>query len=279
MDLTSVDLTGLVRLITTLITQWGLKVMGAIALLVVGRWVAGRVRRVLRALLAKADVDATLIPFVSSLAYWGILAIVGVAVLGMVGIHTASLLAVVGAAGLAIGLAMQGTLSNLAAGVMLLIFRPFNVEEFVDIGGTSGTVKAIGLFSTTMNTSDNIQIIVPNSKVFGGTIKNFSANPTRRLDLVVGISYDDDIGVARDTILSVLAQDDRVMADPEPLVEVGELGDSSVNLLVRPWSRREDYWALKCYLLRALKERLEAAGCSIPYPQQDVHLHRVDGEG
>jgi small conductance mechanosensitive channel len=275
MDMTAVDITNLIQLITGLFAEWGLKVLGALALLIFGRWIAGRARNVLRSLLSRADIDPTLVPFLSSLAYWVIMAMVIVAVLGMVGVQTASLLAVFGAAGLAIGLALQGTLSNLSAGVMLLMFRPFDVDDYVDVGGTAGTVIGIGLFSTTLHTPDNVKIILPNSQVYGGTIKNFSANDTRRLDLVMGISYDDDIGKARGIIERVLSADARVLRDPEVLVEVGNLGDSSVDIFVRPWCRKEDYWPLKFHLLRTLKEELEAGGCSIPYPQRDVHLHQA----
>lgn len=258
--------------VVALVSTWGVRVIGAIAVLVVGRWVAARVRRSSAAALRRSNVDATLVPFVSSLAYYLILTIVVVAVLGIFGIPTASLIAVLGAAGLAVGLALQGTLSNFAAGVMLLLFRPFHVGDFVEIGGVAGAVQAVGVFTTSLHTPDNVLIIVPNSEVFGRTIKNYAANDTRRNDLVVGVSYDDDLGVAVDTVTKVLADDERVLADPAPVVAVAELGDSSVNLVVRPWCRREDYWGLRFDLTRRIKEALEAAGCSIPFPQRDVHL-------
>ncbi len=209
------------------------------------------------------------------MAYWLLIAVVLVAVLGVVGIQTASLLAVMGAAGLAVGLALQGTLSNFAAGVMLLLFRPFKKGDFIEAGGGKGSVEAIGLFSTTLNTPDNIQIILPNSSVFGQTIKNYTANDTRRNDIVVGVSYDDDLGVAVQTIKRVLEADDRVLREPEPVVAVSELGDSSVNIVVRPWCNRDDYWQLRFDLMRMLKEQLETDGCSIPFPQRDVHLFQA----
>ena len=174
-------------------------------------------------------------------------------------------------------LALQGTLSNFSAGVMLLIFRPFRVGDFVDAAGVAGSVKEIGVFTTTMASGDNVNIIVPNSAIFGATIKNFSTNDTRRNDLVIGVSYDDDLQVAADTIQRVLAADDRVLRDPAPTIAVSELGDSSVNFVVRPWCKKEDYWGLRFDLTRQLKEQLEAAGCSIPFPQQDVHMHQVGG--
>ncbi|MCK5651162.1 MAG: mechanosensitive ion channel, partial [Gemmatimonadetes bacterium] len=239
------------------------------------RWAAGWARKIVRTMAARIDLDPTLAPFLASLAYYAVIAMVLIAVLGMIGIETASLLTVLGASALAIGLAMQGTLSNVAAGVMLLLFRPFRVGDSVDIGGTTGKVMGIRLFSTLLSTPDNVEITVPNAQIYGNTIKNFSANDTRRNDIVVGISYDDDIGLAIQTIEDVLARDDRVLPDPKPAVAVLEMADSSVNIGVRPWCTTADYWDLRCDLMRALKEQLETAGCSIPYPQTDVHLHQV----
>ncbi len=258
--------------IVDLVSTWGLKMLGALVVLFFGRIAAGWTRRIVRRALAAANVDATLVPFIAGVAYYVILVAVIVAVLGLIGIQTASLLAVLGAAGLAIGLALQGTLSNVASGVMLLIFRPFQVGDYIEAGGTAGSVQSIGLFSTTLNTPDNVKILVPNSSVYGQTIKNYAANDTRRNDMVVGISYDDDIGLAVETIKRALAADKRVLVEPEPIVAVSELGDSSVNLVVRPWCKKEDYWGLRFDMMRTLKEQLEAAGCSIPYPQRDVHL-------
>jgi small conductance mechanosensitive channel len=222
-------------------------------------------------------VDPSLIPFASNLVYFVLLAAVLIAVLGLFGIETTSLVAVLGTAGLAIGLALQGTLGNFSSGVMLLLFRPFHVGDFIDAAGVAGTVVEIGVFSTIMNTPDNVKIIVPNSGIFGATIKNFSANDTRRNDIVLGISYDDDISNAIAVVNAVLSKDSRVLSDPEPVVAVSELADSSVNLVVRPWCRKEDYWGLRYDLTRKLKEELEQAGCSIPYPQHDVHLHQSNG--
>lgn len=258
--------------VVNLISAWGLKVLGALVLLFVGRIAAGWVRRIVRRGLTAANVDATLVPFISGVTYYIILISVFMAVLGLVGIQTTSLLAVMGAAGLAVGLALQGTLSNVASGVMLLVFRPFQVGDYIEAGGSAGSVEAIGLFTTTLNTPDNVRILVPNSAVYGQTIKNYAANDTRRNDMVIGISYDDNIGLAVDTIRRVLSADDRVLAEPEAVVAVAELADSSVNIVVRPWCKKEDYWGLRFDMMRTLKEELEAAGCSIPYPQRDVHL-------
>jgi small conductance mechanosensitive channel len=255
-----------------MLSTYGLQVVGAIVLLIVGRMIAGFIRRAVRKGLERAEMDATLVPFLSKGVYYLVLAVVVIAVLQLFGVQTTSLVAVLGAAGLAVGLALQGTLSNFAAGVMLLIFRPFKVGDYVDAGGTAGSVEEIGIFSTTMKSPDNVKIIVPNSQVYGQTIKNFAGYDTRRVDMVMGIGYDDDIQVAIDTITEIVTRDERVLTDPAPLVAVSNLGDSSVDIVVRPWCQGADYWALKFDLTRQLKEGLEAAGCSIPYPQRDVHL-------
>ena len=261
-----------------LIVQHGPNVAYALVILFGGLTVCRIVRATVRRGLTKAGFDATLIPFVSKMAYYLSLTFIFVFVLARFGIQTTSIIAVLGAASLAVGLALQGTLSNFAAGVMLLMFRPFEVGHFVDAGGTSGTVSEIGIFSTTLNSPNNIKIIIPNSSVYGAIIKNFSANDTRRNDLVIGIGYGDNIGTAFDVIRRVLEADARVLKNPEALIAVGELADSSVNILVRPWSKAGDSWQLRLDLRRTLKEQLEAAGCSIPFPQTDVHLHQVTSE-
>lgn len=257
---------------TVFLTSWGLKVVGAIVVLIVGRIVAGWARNAVRRVLERRSVDPTLVPFLSSLVYYLLIAVVAIMVLERFGVQTASLVAVLGAAGLAVGLALQGTLSSFSAGVMLLAFRPFKVGDYVDVGGTAGSVVEIGLFTTTLKSPDNVMIVAPNSQVYGQTIKNYSGYDTRRLDMVMGISYDDDIQVALDTIRRVVTADSRVLAEPEPLFAVSNLGDSSVDVVVRPWCAGADYWGLKFDLTRQLKEQLEAAGCSIPYPQRDVHV-------
>jgi len=262
----------LVQTIVTLVSTWGLQVIGAIAVLIVGRIVAGSLRRVTRRALERAELDAVLVPFFASAVYYLTLIAVVIAVLSLFGIETTSLIAVLGAAGLAVGLALQGTLSNFAAGVMLLIFRPFKVGDYVEVTGTAGSVQEVGIFSSVLHSPDNVRIIIPNAAVYGDTIKNYSANDTRRNDLMIGIAYDDDIARAIQTIGQVLSADSRVLEDPGPTVAVSELADSSVNLVVRPWCAGADYWALRFDLTRKLKEELEAAGCSIPYPQQDVYL-------
>jgi len=260
----------------TLVSTWGLRMAGALAVLILGRFACGAARKAVRRGLESRGVDASLVPFISNLVYFILLAAVVIAVLGLFGIETTSLVAVLGTAGLAIGLAIQGTLANFSSGVMLLLFRPFRVGDYIEAAGAAGTVGEIGVFSTTLNTPDNVRIIVPNSGIFGATIKNFSANDTRRNDIILGISYDDDITNAIAVVNAVLGKDSRVLSDPEPTVAVSELSDSSVNLVVRPWCRKEDYWSLRFDLIRRFKEDLEQGGCSIPYPQRDVHLHQVN---
>jgi len=262
----------LVEPLVELVATWGLRVLGALAVLLVGRIIAGRVRKVLARRLEAMHTDASLVPFVSGLGYYLVIAVTVIAVLGLFGVQTTSLVAVLGAAGLAVGLALQGTLSNFAAGVMLLVFRPFGAGDYVEAAGTAGSVIEIGIFSTILHTPDNVRITVPNGAIWGQIIKNYSANDTRRNDLAVGVSYGDDLGLAIRTVEQVLAGDDRVLKDPAPVVAVNALGDSSVEIVVRPWCRSSDYWALRFDLWRRLKEELEAAGCSIPFPQRDVHL-------
>lgn len=265
-------------MVIALVSTWGLRVIGALAVLIIGRWIAGRFRKSVARALERGKIDATLVPFLSAMVYYLILAAVLIAVLNLFGIQTTSLIAVLGAAGLAVGLALQGTLSNFAAGTMLLIFRPFRTGDYVEVGGTAGSVAEIGLFTTILNTPDNVRIIVPNSAVNGETIRNYSANDTRRNDIEIGVSYDDDIGKAIEVIRGVLDADTRVLTDPAPVVAVAGLGDSSVDLVVRPWCKKEDYWGLRFDLIRGLKEKLEEAGCSIPFPQRDVHFFKEDEE-
>ena len=268
-------LDGAVDSAAAVVSTWGLRVLGALAVLVLGWMVAKIVRATARRALARVNIDATLVPFLSGIAYYLVIMVVLVAALSLVGIQTGSLIALLGAAGLAVGLALQGTLSHFASGVMLLSFRPIRAGDFVDIGGTSGTVHQVGLFAVALDTPDNVRIVVPNSNVWGQTITNYAVNDQRRIDLVIGVGYEDDLQLAARVIAEVLAEDDRVLEQPEPQVAVSELADSSVNFVVRPWCRREDYWDLRFALIERIKARLEAAGCSIPFPQRDVHVHQM----
>lgn len=239
----------------------------ALVVLVVGWIVAGIVGRVVRHRInATPHIDPTLGNFVASMVKWVILAIVLVAVLGIFGIQATSIVAILGAASLAIGLALQGTLSDLAAGVMLVVFRPYKLGQYVDIGGTAGTVKDLNLFTTELATPDNVQIIVPNGKAWGSIITNYSAHDTRRVDMVFGIDYGDDAGRAMEIILELARADDRVLPDPAPWARVTNLGDSSVDITTRVWCKAADYWELKFDMTRKVKEAFDAQGVSIPYP-------------
>ena len=266
------DLDTLLQSASSVIAQWAPRVLGALAVLLVGLFLAQWAKRLTRRALDRSSLDPMLTPFLSGVSHVLLVVIVVIAAVNALGVSTTSFVAILGAAGLAIALAFQDTFSNFAAGVMLLTFRPFEIGNFVEVGGQSGTVKAVGIFSSVLATPDNVEIRIPNGQVFGQTIRNFSANETRRIDLLIGVGYDDDLGVAVRTCMDVVAADSRVLQDPQPVVAVHELGDSSVNLVVRPWVNASDYWATRWDLTRALKENLEAAGCSIPFPQRDVHL-------
>ncbi len=273
-----IDLSGIVETTTFYLTEFGLRALGAIVFLVIARIVAGMVRSAAAKALNRSGTDETLIPFISGLVYAALMAGFFIAAAGMVGIEAGSFIAIIGAAGLAIALAFQGTLSNFSAGIMLLTFRPFKVGDFVEAAGISGTVKEIAVFTTILATPDNVKIIVPNSSIASSTIKNFSANATRRIDLVVGVHYDDDLNVAMKTIVGIITADSRVLKDPVPVVAVSEMGDSSVNFVVRPWVTGADYWQTRWDLTKQLKEGLEEAGCSIPYPQRDVHMFQAKAD-
>ena len=239
----------------------------ALIVLIVGWVAAGMIGGMVRRRINKTpQIDPTLGNFVASMVKWVILAIVLVAVLGIFGIQATSIVAILGAASLAIGLALQGTLSDLAAGVMLVVFRPYKLGQYVDIGGTAGTVKDLNLFTTELVTPDNVQIIVPNGQAWGSIITNYSAHDTRRVDLVFGIDYGDNADTAMQIIEEVATADERVLSDPAPWVRVTNLGDSSVDLTTRIWCNAADYWELKFQLTKAVKEAFDAKGISIPYP-------------
>jgi small conductance mechanosensitive channel len=266
------NLTQWVTTAQELLTRLGLNILAALVIFIVGRWIAKQVGRTTRRLMSKKGVDPTLINFTSSLVYYAGLAFVVIAALNRLGIQTASLIAVLGAAGLAIGLAFQGSLSNFAAGVLMIIFRPFKVGDFIEGGGTTGTVDSIQLFTTTIVTPENSTVIVPNSKLGGDNITNFTARPIRRVEAVVGISYSDNIEKARQVILAIVAQDGRILTDPAPSVSVTELADSSVNLQVWVWTNTPDFLAVKLALPEHIKTQLDAEGISIPFPQQEVYM-------
>jgi small conductance mechanosensitive channel len=262
--------------IQELIALYGVKVLGALAVLIIGVLAAKVLRAVLRGVLHKKNVDETLVSFIVSVSYVAMIVFVIIATLGTLDVQTASFVAVIGAAGLAIGLALQGSLSNFAAGVLMIIFKPIKIGDFIEGGGATGVVEEIGIFTTVLKTTDNKKIIVPNSGMTGGNIINYSANDTRRVDMVAGVSYSDDLDKVRKVLEEILAADERILDDPAPAVLVAEMADSSVNFKLRPWVKTADYWDVFFATQESIKKRFDAEGISIPFPQQDVHIHNAE---
>ncbi|MCG6908662.1 MAG: mechanosensitive ion channel [Deltaproteobacteria bacterium] len=257
-----------------LVSLYGVSIVTALVVFVVGRWVAKGVRKLITRLMKKAQVDPTLVGFTSNIAYIGLLAFVVVAALGQLGIQTTSFIAILGAAGLAVGLALQGSLSNFAAGFLMIIFKPFKVGDYIQGAGQEGTVEKIQIFTTSLVTLDNKTVIVPNAKLTEDNIVNWTAKGTRRVDLVFGIGYGDDIDKARKIIEDVLGRDSRILADPAAQISVSELGDSSVNFVVRPWVKCDDYWGVYMDTTENIKKAFDDGGVNIPFPQRDVHLYQ-----
>jgi small conductance mechanosensitive channel len=256
-------------------TKFALNLLAALAIFFIGRWAARLARRLVISGMRRADVDETLRKFLSNIGYTLLLMFVTVAAIDRLGVDTTSFAAIIAAAGLAVGFALQGSLSNFAAGVLIIIFKPFQVSDFIEGGGTKGVVEEVHVFHTLMRTGDNIRIVVPNSQMTGGNISNYSAKDTRRIDIAIGCGYGDDLQAVKEFLLQTITADERVLSDPEPAVALAELGDSSINFNVRPWVNNEDYWAVKADLLEAIKLGFDARGFNIPYPTQDVHVHGV----
>ena len=267
------DSADLLSKVYELLTVYGLKIIAAIIILVVGRWVASGVANIIRKVMVKRKVEATLVSFVRNLSYVALLAFVIIAALNQLGIQTASFIAIIGAAGLAIGLALQGSLANFAAGVLMLIFKPFKIGDYIEGAGTAGTVEEIEIFTTKLKSPDNKTIIVPNAKITGENIINYTVKGTRRVDFVFGIGYGDDIDKARGILKGIIDGDERVLKDPEPLIAVSELGDSSVNFAVRAWTSVSDYWPFYFDTTEKVKKQFDTQGISIPFPQRDVHIY------
>lgn len=263
-------------LISDYAMPWGIKILLALVIFYIGRMVVGIVVNSVKKIMLGRGMDEILVTFLTSIIRWVLLLFVIVAALSQLGINTNSLVALLGAAGLAIGLSLQSSLSNFASGVMLIIFRPFTKGDFVEAGGATGVVDSISIFTTTMTTPDNKEVIIPNGSILGNNITNYSARPTRRVDMVFGISYDDDIRKAKQLLEEIIAADDRVLADPAPVIALGELADSSVNFLVRPWAKSSDYWAVLWDTTEAVKLKFDEAGISIPYPQMDIHMNKPE---
>jgi small conductance mechanosensitive channel len=254
------------------VSAYSLNIIGAILIFIVGKWVARRISNLLARLLGKHDFDPALVSFLTNMSYYALIVLVVVAAAGRLGINTASFLTVIGAAGLAIGLALKDSLSNFAAGVMLVLFRPFTIGDVVSTAGITAKVEKITIFNTLFCSPDNQLIIVPNNKIISDIITNINAKDTRRVDLTVGISYSDDMTKTKEILDRLAKEDSRILADPAPAIAVAELADSSVNLIFRPWVKTADYWDVRFDLTEKIKNGLDEAGISIPFPQRDVHL-------
>lgn len=260
-----------------LLIQYGVNIISALLILFVGNLITKGIANGVAKVLRKKEMDEAVVEFLHSLVRYLLFVIVLIAALGRVGVQTASVVAVIGAAGLAVGLALQGSLSNFAAGVLIVAFRPFKSGDFVEVGGVSGLVEAIQVFSTILKTTDNKMVVVPNSSVIGGPITNYSRHKTRRIDYVIGVSYKSDLKKTKEVLERVVAAEPRVLHDIETTVGVVALADSSVNFVVRPWVNTEDYWPVYFDLLQAIKEELDNEGIEIPFPQMDVHLNKLEG--
>ena len=260
--------------IKTLIVTYGLKILLALVVLIIGLRVVSWLTKLFTTLLTKRKLDPSLIPFLSSLFNALLKTMLVISVIGMLGIQTTSLVAVLGAAGLAVGLALSGMLQNFAGGVVILAFKPFKVGDYIDTGSNSGTVNAIQIFHTILKTPDNRTVILPNGSLSTSALTNFSTESTRRVDMTFGIGYTDDIDKAKATLMRLLTEDERVLKDPAPAVMVASLGDSSVNFTARPWVNASDYWGVYWDFQERVKKTFDSEGISIPFPQMDVHLDK-----
>lgn len=274
-SLSDVDFAGLWATGQELAVDMGLKLIAALAIFVIGRMIAKAIIRGARKAMERIGVDETLQSFLSNIISVLLTIVIVLAAVSQLGVKTTSFIALLGAAGLAVGLALQGSLANFASGVLIVFFKPYKKGDYVEVAGVGGSVDAVTIFNTILVTPDNRRVVVPNSNVTSGPITNYSALDTRRLDLVIGVGYDDDLQKTKQVLTDVVTADERVLAEPAPTIEVLELGDSSVNFAVRPWVKTSDYWPLRFSLMMQIKLRLDAEGISIPYPQRDVHLHQV----
>lgn len=259
-----------------ILSTYGLKVLTAIIIVLVGSWIAKVIRKGIRKGMSRKNLDATITNFTCSVTYALLMAFIVVAALGQLGVQTSSIVAILGASALAVGLALQGSLSNLAAGVLLMVTRPFKAGDYVETAGNAGVVEAISLLNTTLKSIDNKKIILPNSGIIGSPIINYTAEQKRRVDLKVGVSYKSDLRKVREVLMDEITRNDKVLKDPAPMVGVVEMAASSVNLVVRPWVNTADYWDVYFALTESIKLRLDAEGIGIPFPQTDVHLYRAD---
>lgn len=267
-----INIEQILETVTVWFTTYSIKIVAAILIFIIGKWLCRKITNLLTKIMEKNNIDVTLVKFLGSIVYYTLFIVVMIAVAGQLGINTTSFLTIIGAAGLAIGLALKDSLSNLASGVMLIMFRPIKIGDFVDVGGVTGTVQSIDIFNTTIHSPDNQKHIVPNASITSGVITNVTANDNRRVDLVIGIGYDDDIAKAKGILEAIIKKEERVLENPATNIAVSELGDSSVNFVVRPWVKTSDYWDVYFALTEEIKITFDKEGISIPYPQQDVHL-------
>ena len=258
--------------------DFGINLAIALAIFYVGKFAVKLVVRAVGKVMQKQGVDKTLETFICNLVQASLMIVIVIAAIGAIGIQTTSFIAIFGAAGLAIGLALQGSLSNFAAGVLIVLFRPYRVGDFIEAAGIMGSVEQVQILTTILKTGDNKQIIVPNSQIMNSIITNYSANDTRRIDLVIGVSYGDDLDKVRATLEALIADETRILEDPATLIAVSELADSSVNFIVRPWVKSGDHWSVKLDLTEAIKKRFDKEGISFPFPQQDVHLYKTGSD-
>ena len=270
------DWNQLYEMITTQGIDLAINIAIAIAIFYVGKLLVGFLVRGVRKVMRRQEVDKTLETFVCNFLRIALMIVVAVAAISQLGIETTSFIAIFGAAGLAVGLALQGSLSNFAAGVLIVLFRPYRVGDFVEAAGISGTVEQVQILTTVLKTPDNKQIIVPNSQIMDSIITNYSVKDTRRVDMKVGVSYDDDLDKVHKVLRELVAAEDRILDDPACTIAVAELADSSVNFVLRPWVKAEDYWGVHFDLTEAIKKRFDKEGITFPFPQQDVYLHKVD---
>jgi len=278
LDATNASVSKYTDMAITYASEYGLKIVAALLIFIIGKWVVKKLTAVTKAVMEKANVDKTLVEFAESLVYFILLMVVILASLNTLGINTTSFVAIFGAAGLAIGLALQGSLANVGAAVLIIIFRPFKVGDFVEAGGATGTVEDVNLFSTIIAPLDNRTIIVPNAAIVGGNIVNYSMKPQRRVDHVFGIGYDDDLKLAKEVLMEIMTTDTRILQDPAPFVAVSELGDNSVNFITRAWVETADYWDVYFEMIEKVKLTFDEKGISFPYPQMDVHLDKEENQ-
>lgn len=257
-------------------SQYGLKIIAAIAIFFIGKWGIRKITALVKKIMLKAQIDLTLVEFLENVIYFALLIVIILASLNALGINTTSFLAVFGAASLAIGLALKDSLSNIGAAVLIIIFRPFKVGDFIDAGGASGKVEEINLFSTIMATPDNKTVMIPNSSVINATITNYSNKPTRRVEHIIGVSYKDDLKLVKEVLNQIIKEDTRVLQEPQPLVAVSELANSSVNFTFRVWVNNDDYWDVHFDMLEKIKLTFDEKGISIPFPQMDIHTKRIE---